>query len=253
MATWTHAALASELRPYTGTGWRMVEAQHQVSTLKLVDSRAEQELLEDLLETTKPLLPPDCAGLDYLLATPFRYGAVYPVGSRFRRAGPTPGVFYAGEDVETTAAEMAFYRLLFYAESPDTPWPSNAAEYSAFAVAIAASAALDLRRPPLDRDRAGFVDPTNYEACQRLADSARDAGAEVLRYESVRDPQRRANVAVLTCSAFAQPAPIDRQTWRIRLSASGVLALREFPKLAVEFDRDAFAADGRIAGMRWER
>jgi len=253
LAIWTLAALASELGPYTGTGWRMVEAQHQVSTLKLVDSRAEQELLEDLLETTKPRLPPDCAGLDYLLATPFRYGAIYPVGSRFRRAGPTPGVFYAGEEVETTAAEMAFYRLLFYAGSPDTPWPSNAAEYSAFAVDIRVDAALDLTRPPLDRDRADFVDPTNYEASQRLADGAGDAGAQVLRYESVRDPRHRANVAVLACSAFARPAPVDRQTWRIRPSASGVLALREFPKLALEFDRDAFAADPRIAGMRWGR
>lgn len=231
----------------------MVEAQHHVSTLKLVDSRAEQELLEDLLEATKPRLPADCAGLDYLLATPFRYGAIYPVGSRFRRAGLTPGIFYAGEDVETTAAEMAFYRLLFYAESPDTPWPSNAAEYSAFAVAIAAAAALDLTRPPFDRDRPNFVDPTDYEACQQLAERARDAGAGVLRYESVRDSEHRANIAVMTCSAFAQPAPVDRQTWRIRLSASGVLALREFPKLALEFGRDAFAADGRIAGMRWER
>ena len=83
--TWTPDALSSEARPYLGTAWRIVEAQHYVSTMKLVDSVAEQDLLDGLLETTKPPIPPECAGLDFLLATPFRYDAVYPHGSRFRR------------------------------------------------------------------------------------------------------------------------------------------------------------------------
>ena len=43
--------------------WRLVEAQHHVSTLKLVDSVAQQEVLEDLIETTKPPLPPECRDL----------------------------------------------------------------------------------------------------------------------------------------------------------------------------------------------
>ena len=101
---WTPAALSSEARPFAGPVWRFVEAQHRVSTLKLVDTLDEQALLEDLLEESKPVLPPECAGLDYLLATPFRYGAVYPYGSRFRRAGRTLGVYYAALSVETALA-----------------------------------------------------------------------------------------------------------------------------------------------------
>ena len=97
---------------YRGRAWRVVEAQHRVSTLKLVDSGREQALLEDILEASKPALPAECRGLHYLLATPFRY-APYPHGSRFRRAGMTPGVFYGAEAVDTALAEMAFYRLLF--------------------------------------------------------------------------------------------------------------------------------------------
>jgi hypothetical protein len=85
-----------------------VEAQHQISTLKIVDTLEEQALLETLLEESKPVLPPECKGLDYLLATPFRYGAIYPHGSRFRRAGRTLGVYYASEAVETAISEMAF-------------------------------------------------------------------------------------------------------------------------------------------------
>ena len=52
--------------------------QHRVSTLKLVDSVDEQETLEDLIQATKPALPPECQHLHYLQSTPFRYGAVYP-------------------------------------------------------------------------------------------------------------------------------------------------------------------------------
>ena len=52
-STWTPAALSSDIRVLAGICWRLVEAQHRVSTLKLVDSVAEQELLEELIETTK--------------------------------------------------------------------------------------------------------------------------------------------------------------------------------------------------------
>ena len=65
--------------------------------MKIVDTLAEQSLLEDLLERTKPPVPAECRELHYLLSTPFRYGAPYPTGSRFRRAGFTAGVFYGSE------------------------------------------------------------------------------------------------------------------------------------------------------------
>ncbi|WP_292585367.1 RES family NAD+ phosphorylase, partial [Mesorhizobium sp.] len=137
---WTPDALSSESARLEGKYWRMVEAQHRVSTLKVVDTLDEQALLEELIEETKPQIPLECRHLHYLLATPFRYGSVYPHGSRFRRAGRTRGVYYAAETMFTAVAEMAFYRLLFFAESPDTPWPRDAADYTAFSAAIKCAA-----------------------------------------------------------------------------------------------------------------
>ncbi len=250
---WTAAALSSEAVRLDGKVWRLVEAQHRVSTLKLVDTLDEQALLEELIEETKPSVPVECRHLDYLLATPFRYGSVYPQGSRFRRAGRTRGVFYAAEAVATAVAEMAFYRLLFFADSPDTPWPKDAAEYTAFSAAIRTDSAVDLTKPPLSRDSARWTAFFDYEACQALADAAREAELHAIRYQSVRDPVKRANVAVLSCRAFAKPKPVDRQTWRIRLSASGVQAICEFPRQRVGFGRADLAGDPRIAGLRWER
>jgi hypothetical protein len=235
------------MRRVAGRFWRLVEAQHRVSTMKLVDTVEEQALLENLLEETKPSYPPECEGLDYLLATPFRYGAAYPQGSRFRRAGHTLGVFYAAASATTAIAEMAFYRLLFFAESPSTPLPANAAEYTAFAVPLQTDAGIDLTLPPFDRDRAFWEHRTNYSACQRLADSAREAGIEVILYRSVRDPAGGMNLALLTAKAFAAREPVERQTWRIRLSRTGVQAIRDFPLLRIGFSREDFAADPRIS------
>src|SRR5262249_29989324 len=159
----------------SGTCWRLVEAQHHVSTLKLVDSVSEQALLEELIETTKPPLPPECHDLHYLLCTPFRYGAVYPIGSRFRRAGMTEGVFYGSETPQTAVAEMAFYRLLFFAESPNTPWPANPAEYTAFSVKYATKKAIDLTERKYAANRSRLMHVTDYSYCQAFADNARAA------------------------------------------------------------------------------
>lgn len=237
----------------SGTGWRVIEAQHRVSTLKITDTAAEQEMLEHLLEASKPAIPAECAHLHYLLSTPFRYGAPYPKGSRFRRAGMTPGVFYAAHHVTTAIAEAVFWRLLFYAESPQTPWPGNPGEYTAFAIQYASPRVIDLTRPPLAAHRDVWMHPTRLEGCQQLAEAARAADIGVIRYASVRDPEHRINVALLTCRAFAKSAETARQTWRIHLSAAGVRAQSEMPKRQMNFDRDTFAADTRIAKMKWER
>jgi RES domain len=252
-STWTPAALSSEARALSGACWRLVEAQHRISTLKLVDTVEEQGVLEDLLQGTKPMLPAEGVHLHYLLSTPFRYGAVYPAGSRFRRAGLTEGVFYAAEEPHTAVAEIVFYRLLFYAESPDTPWPHNAAEYTAFSAAYATRKGVDLTAGKLQRDKALWMHLTDYGPCQRLADLSRSANADVIRYRSVRDPRQGFNLALLTCRVFTKPKPLSEQTWHIRLSDAGAQAICESPRAGITFGREVFAADSRIAKLRWKR
>jgi hypothetical protein len=61
------------------------------------------------------------------------------------------------------------------------------------------------------------------------------------------------NLALLTCRAFAKRKPVDRQTWRIQLNEAGAHAVCEAPKFSMTFDRKCFAADPRIAKMRWVR
>jgi hypothetical protein len=237
--TWTAAALSSSRRRLSGRCWRIVEAQHEVATMKLVDTLAEQEVLEAAIERSKPVVPAPCRHLHYLLSTPFRYGAPYPRGSRFRRAGVTPGVFYGSRTPDTAMAETAYHRLQFFAESPGTPWPANAGAFTAFAVTLRTRAALDLTMAPLVEERAAWVHPSEYEACQALAEQARLAEVEVLRYESARDPSRGMNLAVLSCRAFSTAEPVAWQTWRLALSAAGARAVCSFPEQRLEFSRQA--------------
>jgi hypothetical protein len=251
-STWIPDALKSEVVPLRFRGWRVVEAQSQISTMKLTDTLEEQAALERLIDETKPNVPAECRHLSYLLLTPFRY-APYPHDSRFRRAGSTNGVFYCAEVIGAAIAEAAFHRLLFFAESPATPWPTNPAEHTAFAAAIATPRALDLTREPLVRERSQWVRPVDYSACLALADAVRAAEIEAIRYESVRDPLARANVALFTCRGFAEPEVVDRQTWHMHLGVSGVRAVCESPAVSLPFDRKVFAGDPRIAAMAWER
>jgi hypothetical protein len=162
-------------------------------------------------------------------------------------------VFYGAQVVDTAAFEMAFHRLLFFAESPATEWPTNAGEFTAFAVEYATRRAIDLSRRPFDAHRDIWMHPTRYEECQSLADRARAQGVDLIRYESVRDPDHRISLAILHCRAFAKPEEVDRQTWRIHLSSTGARVIREFPRLVLNCDRRTFAADPRIARMRWDR
>jgi hypothetical protein len=94
--------------------WRAVEAQHIASTLRLVENHDQQLVLERILESSKPPLPPGSERLHYLLATPFRYPA--PFGSRFR-APTSPGVWYGAEAVRTACAELGYWRWRFLTDS----------------------------------------------------------------------------------------------------------------------------------------
>jgi len=221
-----------------------------ISTMKLVDNMEEQALLEELLEDTKPPIPPECRHLHFLLFTPFRYSK-YP--SRFRRANSLYGVFYGAEHVETALSEIIFHRLLRLGDAPDIPWPTNPVEFSAFSARFETAKCLDLTQPPYDKDHENWTDLENYEPCQNLAQQAQKDGVEAIRSISARDPERRLNISLLSCSAFRDEAPRDQHTWHIRFSQTGVQAMSPATQNSVTYPTDAFSADTRMTDYPWER
>ncbi|RYF07888.1 MAG: RES domain-containing protein, partial [Deltaproteobacteria bacterium] len=119
-------------------------------------------------------------------------------------------------------------------------------ERTAFCVPVASQSVVDLTSPPLVRDRAIWAHPTAYDPCQALADRAREAGVQALRYESVRDPSRGANLAVFSPQALSSKVPMTRETWWLMLRRDRVEALREMPRMMLSFMFTGWADDLRI-------
>lgn len=234
LPTWTPNELRSEAKQWEGPAWRLVEAQNIISTRKLVASVGEQNILDEILDESKPKVPEACRHLDFLLFTPFRYRP-YPHGSRFRPAGMTNGVFYAALEYETAVAEMAYYRMKFYQDSPGLVAPENAPEYTAFQVDVRTPFALDLTEGPFVQFEEYWTRDKDYGPCQALAETAREAGVEVILSRSVRDPKGRKNVNVLSCAAFAKPNPVQMQTWRILADNVSATAYCQSPNSVLEF------------------
>ncbi len=223
-------AHAFKTRRLSGDIWRAVETQYETSTRKIVDTAEEQEELEFWLDQSKPSYPPGTEKLNYLLKTPFRYYPPNPQGSRFRRPGDRNGVFYASEHIRTALVEIAYYRLRFFKASPGTPFPRNQEQLTLFKTAYKTSMGIDLTREPYVKQRKKWVHGSNYDATQKLADRASINNIEVIRYESVRDIEKSANIALLIPGAFVVNKPKSQQTWFLYISEKEINCTRALVK-----------------------
>lgn len=223
-STWTPLAVSSEAHDWRGPVWRMVEAQHIASTMKIVDTQDEQDLLEALLENSKPALPTHAEKLDYLLASPFRYDPLRG-GSRFR-AITDPVVFYGAESVHTASAELGYWRWKFLHDAIDLKKLEPVA-HTAFRAEVS-TLAVDLRHPPFNLNVALWTHPSDYSATQAFARLAREANLGGIIYQSVRDPKPAWCIALLTPQAFAKPKPHSAmQTWWLAVNQDEVIWRRD--------------------------
>ena len=239
---WTECAGSSELGPLRLLPWRTVEAQHQVSTRKLVDTLEEQALLEDLIETSKP--PNQAARrLHYLLATPFRYPPLRH-GSRFG-SRQEPGLWYGSETQRAAFAEVAYYRFVFL-EGTAADLGTVTTPLTVFTARVGTTRGIDLAAPPFDRFRAVIASPRAYAEPQALGRAMRDAGVEVFRYPSARDGAGGVNVGVFAPGAFGTARPRGLETWHCTASRERVELLKRdyFKAAAFVFPREAFLVDG---------
>lgn len=183
---WTHTALQSEAKPWVGTGWRAVEAQHKNATLSLAHGNlGDQATLENILDEVKPILPQEAEEMHWLLFTPFRYPP-RKGGSRFRAEGE-PGVFYGAEDCKTACAEAGYWRWRFWMDSEGLRGQSKTLQLTLFEFHAQTVRGVDLLVPPFSYNRDEWMQPSDYSHTQGLAEQARLADIELIRYESVRN------------------------------------------------------------------
>jgi hypothetical protein len=228
--TWMHPVLPSE--QIAQKIWRAVEAQHVVATLRLTGNDPEaHDLLERLIEGSKPPLPPETSKLHYLLATPFRYPP-RGHGSRFR--GITdPGVLYGGVERRTACAEMGYWRWRFVADS------DGLREIAAFPQTLfqagVQGTAVDLQKPPLDERASEWTAPDDYTATQAMGRTAREDGIALILYRSVRDPEAGVCIAVLDPRAFRPKRLLGQETWYLTVTSDGAIWQREHSRFIFRF------------------
>lgn len=223
---------------------RLVESQEQVATRGLVATLAEQELLEALLESSKPPLPAAARSLHYLLATPFRYPPLR-YGSRFG-GRHEPSLFYASRTLDTVLAESAYYRCVFWQGMATPPPAPLRTQHTLFGARIRSRRAYDLKAPPFDTHRALLTSPDHYGATQALGAALRAAGAEAIEYESARDAGHGANVALFTPKAFASPRPTFSEEWLCELDGAAVSFYARGRAGVRTLPREQFTVAGRL-------
>jgi hypothetical protein len=241
---WTQCAADSEIGLLRREPWRAVESQHQISTRKLVDSDAEQQVLEELIEGVKPP-DPTHGRLHYLLFTPFRYPPL-PHGSRFG-ARMDRGIWYGAETIRGAFAEVAYYRLLFLEGTRADLGPIEA-PLTTFRVKVRTRRGLDLTRPPFDAYASVLASPTDYTETQAVGSAMRKAGVQAFCYPSARDIQGGTNVGVLDPAAFGRSVPSNFAMWYCSASTSSVemRRLNYFDRDVYTFSRSEFEIDGAL-------
>ena len=195
--------------------WRGVEAQHVVSTMRLADNAEEQRVLEELLEKSKPALPPGAARHHYLVFTPFRYRS--PVATRFRRP-QDPGVWYGAEELRTACAEVAYWKWRFLMDSEALAKTALQTEHTFFK-ARARGRCVDLTAAPWKAAARAWTHASDFRECQGLADAARGRSIGWIRYAAVRT--QGVCGAVLRPEALSLVEPFEQQTWACKTTAAG--------------------------------
>jgi hypothetical protein len=114
----------------------------------------------------------------------------HPLGSRFN--GPDRGAWYAGFELETAQAEVAFHKAVELAE---VGWPDESVTYDEYLADFHAGFH-DLRNT---RGFRACLAPDSYVASQALAESLLRSGSLGIVYPSVRRPTG-------TCIACFRPA-----------------------------------------------
>jgi len=223
---------------------RMVESQEQIATRALVDDLAEQALLEQMLERSKPPAPAGATHLDYLLTSPFRYPPL-PYGSRFGSRFE-PSLFYGSLAMAPVLAETAYYRLVFWS-GMTVPPPSGrlTTEHTLFAARYDSPRGLSLHLPPFDVHAARLASRHSYRDTQQLGRALREAGIELFVYPSARDPDGGLNIALFNTVPFRQPSPAWKQSWLCDTREGDVT----FYNSAVgtrSYPRELFLVEGRL-------
>lgn len=209
---WEETQGVKYLKPLETKAWRIVEDQSKSYTRKMVDTLEEHEILEQLIDESKPKLKlygDELAlkGLHYLLFTPFRYPPLKR-GTRFGK-WTERSLFYASIELETAMCEKAYHRLSFLLAS-EGDLGGKAVNYTAFEVEASTPKGIDLSTSPFAEFKEWISSPFSYQESQALGHCMRADGVEAFISYSARSQKEGKNLNIFTPKAFSEDQAIEK-------------------------------------------
>lgn len=242
---WAACKGDQHIQKISGKLYRLVESQEQIATLGYVDTLEEQALLEEMLETTKPIYSEASHAYHYLLKTPFRYPPL-KWGSRFGRIHE-PSIFYGGCNIGATLAESAYYRFVFWYSMDGHPVKNKIrSEHTMFSAVYQTERGIQLHSAPFVKYKKKLVDPVNYNNCQLLGTAMRGAGVQAFEYTSARDVAKGICVGLFSFAAFSKKKPQETVQWLCELNATEVSFKQLESKQITSFGIENFLVDNQL-------
>ncbi|WP_299593154.1 RES family NAD+ phosphorylase [uncultured Microbulbifer sp.] len=240
-----------------GRLYRIIESQEEVATRSLVDSLQKQEVLENLLEQSKPARLPGSEDLHYLLATPFRYPPL-PWGSRFGGTAES-GIFYGSKTIPTVLSEAAYYRLLFLNDMEVPPANPITSYHQVFSAKYCANPGVRLQSEQWQEYWLQLTHPSEYAFCQQLGAQLRECEIHGLESPSARalsagiaqlpvNGGEGTNVALFDPRALLRRPPTIEAEVTAESTKEGITFLVKSGNGVdtVSFSRDAFLTSGEL-------
>ncbi|MBN9286891.1 MAG: hypothetical protein BGO43_04950 [Gammaproteobacteria bacterium 39-13] len=182
------------------SAWRIVEDQSKSTTRKFVDTAKEHDLLEQLIEQSKPKIK-YCGDekyfkdLHYLLSTPFRYPPLKwgsRFGTRYER-----GIFYCSLNINTAMSEKAFY-LMTFLHASEGNLGGKTTPYTAFKIHIESMKFVNFLVRPFSDFEEEISSKISYQFSQMLGREMREDDVQCFQYRSARCHEKGINVGIYT-------------------------------------------------------
>lgn len=201
------------------TPWRVVESQSVLTSRNLVDSIEEYEVLEDMLESSKPKTD---KRTHYLLFTPFRYPPLKH-GSRFGRKFE-PSLWCGSLDLNTAFAEVAYYRLQFFQHTKAVLGFIHV-PLTSFQAMVHTTRGIDLSLEPFNKYKEQIASSSSYEHSQVVGTDMRSSGVQAFIYLSARSLESGKNIGLFSPDVFRKKDGdyvFNLQTWHCTASKDSV-------------------------------
>ncbi|NCP63958.1 MAG: RES family NAD+ phosphorylase [Paraglaciecola sp.] len=229
---------------YAAQVCRVVETQEVAATLQLVDDFDEQFLLEQLLDEVKPPYRAGSEHMHYLLKTPFRYPPL-KYGSRFG-SRQVASFFYAGETLEPTLGEVAYYRFVFLSHMQQAYAHSIKSQHMSFNLKVSSEHCADLSLADFAPVIQALTSPTSYHFSQTIGRwLSAEQGINLIRYPSARILGAM-NVAIAQPSVIVSKQPLNQQNWWCLTQHDKVSFNQAGQGKPLSFYRDDFLVDGSL-------